>query len=92
MMEWLLRKEVREETGLEIGKPEYVTDLVFIRSDGYPVVTLSFLAPYESGDVKLNKEMVDFAWITAAEAGRYDLIEGIAEEIAEVDRLIRSRK
>jgi 8-oxo-dGTP pyrophosphatase MutT (NUDIX family) len=86
MMEWLVRKEVREEAGIEIEKPEYLTDLVFIRPDGFPVVTLSFWARYKSGEVKLNGEMTDSAWVTTEEAKRYDMIEGIADEITEVDR------
>lgn len=89
MMDWLVRKEVREEAGIEIEKPEYLTDLVFIRPDGFPVVTLSFWARYKSGEVKLNHEMDEFAWVTAKEAKTYDMIEGIAEEIGEVDRLVR---
>jgi 8-oxo-dGTP pyrophosphatase MutT (NUDIX family) len=89
VVEFVLRKEVREEAGLEIEKPEYVTDLVFVRPDGYPVVTLSFWARYKSGDVKLNHEMTDFAWVTAEEAKRYDLIDGIAEEIAQVESMVK---
>jgi len=89
VVEFVLRKEVREEAGLEIEKPEYVTDLVFVRPDGYPVVTLSFWAKYKSGEVKLNHEMTDFAWVTAEEAKNYDLIDGIADEIAEVERLLK---
>ena len=88
-MDWLVRKEVREEAGIEIEKPDYVTDLVFVRPDGYPVVTLSFWAKYKSGEVKLNHEMTDFAWVTAEEAKNYDLIDGIDEEIAEVGRLLK---
>lgn len=92
IMDWLVRREVREEVGLEIGDVHYLTDLVFIRSDGYPVVTISYWAKYKSGEVVLNHEMTEFAWVTAAEAKKYDLIEGIAEEIEETDRIIRSGK
>ncbi len=88
VVEFVARKEVREEAGIEIGKPEYLTDLVFVRPDGYPVVTLSFWAWHEKGEVKLNHEMSDFAWVTAEEAGKYDLIDGIADEIASVAGLI----
>ena len=90
MMEWLLRKEVREEAGIEIGKPSYLTDLVFVRPDGYPVVVLSFYAKYKSGEVKLNHEMTDFAWVTADEAKTYDMIDGIDGEIADVTKLLRA--
>jgi 8-oxo-dGTP pyrophosphatase MutT (NUDIX family) len=91
MMDWLVRKEVREETGIEIERPSYVTDLVFVRPDGYPVVVFSFWAKYKSGDVKLNHEMTDFAWVTAEEAKTYDMINGIDGEIAEVAKLLKRR-
>lgn len=87
--EFVLRKEVREEVGLEIEKPEYVTDLVFIRPDGYPVVTLSFWARWKNGEVKLNHEMTEFAWVSAEKAKQYDMIEGIPEEIEMAERLIK---
>jgi 8-oxo-dGTP pyrophosphatase MutT (NUDIX family) len=89
MMDWLVRKEVREEAGIEIEKPNYVTDLVFVRPDGYPVVVFSFWAKYKSGKVKLNHEMTDFAWVTAEEAKKYDVIDGIDGEIAEVEKLLK---
>lgn len=89
LMDWLVRKEVREEVGLEIGKPEYVTDMVFIRPDGWPVVTLSFWAPYASGAVALSKDLTEHAWVTLAEAKSFDLIEGIWDEIRLVDELLR---
>jgi 8-oxo-dGTP pyrophosphatase MutT (NUDIX family) len=92
VVEFVLRKEVREEVGLEIEKPEYVTDLVFVRPDGYPVVTLSFWARYKSGEVALNHEMTDFVWVTAEEAKAYDTIDGIDDEIAEVAKLLATRK
>src|SRR3989338_7000967 len=64
VVDWVLRKEVREEVGLEIHKPEYLCDLVFVRPDGYPVVTLSYWASYKSGKVRLNKDHTEHAWIT----------------------------
>ena len=89
VVDWVLKKEVREETGLEIGKPKYLCDLVFVRPDGYPVVTLSYWAGYKSGKVRLCKDLVDYAWVTAKEAKNYDLIEGIINELREVEKLLR---
>src|SRR3989338_7571803 len=54
VVDWVLAKDVREEVGLEIHKPKYLCDLVFVRPDGYPVVTLSYWASYKSGKVRLN--------------------------------------
>lgn len=86
-----LRREVKEEAGLEIGKVSYLLDLAFIRPDNIPVITLSFYAPWEKGKVKLDSENIEFAWIKAEETKKYDLIEGIAEEIEMVDRILRGK-
>jgi len=92
IVEWVLRKEVREEGNVEIESPRYLTDLAFIRPDGYPVITLSYWAWYTSGEAKPGKDLTEAAWVTAEEAKNYDLIEGIAEEIAEADKIINAEK
>ena len=84
----VLKKEVREEVGLEIDKPQYLCDLVFVRPDGYPVVTLSYWANYKSGEVSLCKDLTDHAWVTLEEAKNYDLIEGVWDEFKEVSELL----
>ena len=83
-----LRREVKEECDLEIDDIRYLLDLVFIRPDGIPVVTISFLAEYKSGEVKLNEESVDYAWVSLQEAKNYDLIEGILGELELADKKI----
>lgn len=88
-VEWVLRKEVKEEVGLEIEKPDYLCDLIFIRPDGFPVVTLSFWANYKSGEVNLSKDLSEYAWVTLEEAKNYDLIDGILDELAEVDKMLK---
>lgn len=84
IIDWLLKKEVKEEVNLEIGKVNYVTDLTFIRPDGYPVITLSYWASYKSGEVKLCKDLTGHAWVTLEEAKNYDLIDGIWDELKQV--------
>lgn len=90
VVEWTLRKEVREEVGLEISQPRYLCDLVFIRPDGFPVVTLSYWAKARPGKVVLGKDLEEFAWITVKELKKYDLIEGIADEIRQVARAMKN--
>lgn len=92
LVEWVLRKEVREEVSLEIEKPQYLCDLVFVRPDGYPVVTLSYWAHYKSGEVKLNKDHTEYAWVTLEEAKNHDLIEGIWDELKLVEDLLIIKK
>lgn len=84
-----MRREVREEVNIEIGKPHYLLDLTFIRSDKVPVLVLSFYAHYVSGEVKYDADTIDHAWVTAEEAKQYDMIEGIAEEIEMVDKILK---
>ena len=78
IVEKTLRREVLEEVGLEIGKPEYLVDLTFVRPDGVPVLVLSYFAPYVSGEVKLDEDTIDSAWVTAKEAEGYDLIVSLS--------------
>jgi 8-oxo-dGTP pyrophosphatase MutT (NUDIX family) len=87
-----LTREVKEEVNVEIGNPEYLLDMTFIRPDAIPVLVLSYFAEYLGGDVKLDADAVEYAWVTADEAKNYDLIEGILEEIEMVDAILKKRQ
>jgi len=87
-----LRREVREEVNLEVGKVSYLLDIAFIRSDGIPVIILSFYCPYKSGKVKYDEDTIDHAWVTHKKAKKYDLIEGILEEIEMVEKILKGGK
>jgi 8-oxo-dGTP pyrophosphatase MutT (NUDIX family) len=84
-----LRREVKEECNLETGKMKYLLDIAYIRPDGIPVIILSFYAPYKSGEVKLDHESIDYIWATYEECKKYDLIDGILEEIEMVDKILK---
>jgi len=84
-VESALRREIKEEVGLEVTDIQYLLDVAFIRPDGIPAIVLSFYAKYESGEVALDEDAEDHAWITAAEVGNYELIQGIDHEIQMVE-------
>lgn len=84
-VETTLRREIREEVGVEVEDVQYLLDLAFIRPDGIPAIVLSFYCKYVSGDVVLDEDATEFAWITAAEVGKYELIQGIDHEIQMVE-------
>lgn len=86
-----LRREVSEEVNLEINKPNYLLDLVFINKKGIPVVVLSYYAEYKSGEVKLDEDSMDYKWVTLDEAKKFDLISGIWEEIEMVDKILKGK-
>lgn len=93
-VEMTLRREIREEVNVEIEKPEYLLDLTFIRPDNIPVLVLSYMCQYKSGEVKVdgdNGDTVDFAWATLDELKSYDLIPGILEEIEMAENILKNR-
>ena len=90
-LEKTLRREVKEEVGLEIGKPEYLLDITFVRPDGIPVLVLSFYAPYVSGEVKLDEDSIDYKWATLLEAKATDLIDGIYGELEMVGKKLQPK-
>ena len=85
-----LRREIKEETGLKVGRLKYLLDIAFIRPDKIPVVILSYYVPYKSGRVKLNEENIDYKWASLKELKNYDLIGGIYEEIEMVDKILKT--
>ncbi len=87
-----LRREIKEEVGLEVGELKYLLSCVFFRPNKTPVVALSFYCDWKSGKVKINQEHTDYRWITLQEAKNFDLVEGILEEIKMVDKILQGRK
>lgn len=88
IFERVLRKEIMEETGLEIENIGYVSSLVFIRPNGFMTVIVSLCAEHAGGEVRLQKsELTDFAWVTLEQAKHYDLIENIFEQIQKVESM-----
>ena len=92
IMEILLTREVLEEVGLKINNIRYLCDLVFIRPDKIPVVTFSFYADWAGGKVKLSKDTADFAWVTLKEAKKYQLIDGIYDELVMLDKVLKGKR
>ncbi len=89
-----LHREVKEESGLEIERPQYLLSITFFRdSEGNePVATLSYYAKLKGGTIKYDEDTVDSAWVSFEEAKNYDLIEGILGELEMVDRIINRQE
>lgn len=85
-----LRREIREEVGLEIKDIQFLIDMVLSAGD-VPILVLSYIALYVSGEVKHDEDTVESAWVTREEAEKYDLIEGIYEEIVMADKLLKGQ-
>jgi 8-oxo-dGTP pyrophosphatase MutT (NUDIX family) len=90
-----MKREIKEEVNLEIGKCELLVDLTFVRPDGIPVICFSYFTPHVSGEVKFDLDVdgdtIDAKWVTLEEAKNYDLIDGIWDEIRQVEEILKSR-
>ncbi len=92
-LERTLAREVKEEVGLEIKKIEYLTSLAGIHTDGTPTLIISCIAEYLSGEVLLQEDETDnFAWVSLKEAKKYDLIDGIYDELVMANKKLSGEK
>ena len=74
-----LKREVLEETGLEVKNIRYLYDYEFTRPDKHHVIGIVFLCDWESGEVKMSDAHTDFKWVTSEEAKNHDLIPRLWE-------------
>lgn len=69
-----VRREIAEESGLEVEIEPRPLTAYAARRLGLPMVVIVFRARHRSGEVRLSDEHDDFAWLTpAAFAARSDL-------------------
>ncbi len=92
VFEDLVKREVREEVGLEIKDIGYVTSMVYLREDKIPCIIVSLWAEPVGEDVRLCSALTDFKWVNLEEAKNFDLIEGIYEELEILDRQLKTGK
>ena len=90
VLEDLAKKEVKEEVGVEIRNLDYVTSLVYIRSDKIPSLIISLWAESGEGEIKLCDALTEHKWVSLEEAKNYDLIEGIYEELEILDKKLKT--
>ena len=83
---------MKEEVFLEISDIGYVTNMIYVRSDGIPCVILSFYATPKTETVRLCSALTEYVWVTLEEAKQYDLIEGIYNEIEMLDCFLKTGK
>jgi len=91
VLERVLKREIKEEVGLVIKDIKYLTSMTMIAGEN-PLLIVSLFADHLEGEVILNEESVDYAWVSLEEAKEYDLIEGIYEELEMLDELLKNRR
>lgn len=96
IFEKVLKREIEEETSINIKNIGYVSNLAFLRPNGFSTIIVSLYGEHDNDDgkseVKLSEdELVDHAWVDLEEAKEYDLIENIYEQIEKVDGIFRGK-
>lgn len=81
LVEKLVKREAKEESGLTINDLHYLEDVVYLRPDKVPVVCIKFAARCKSGKVKIAPEFDDYAWVNERELENYHHMEGIDREV-----------
>lgn len=92
ILEKVLKREIKEETGLSVDNIRYLTSMTFIRPDGEPGLIISLYADYKDGEIQLDEDSVDYKWVDLEEAKNYSLIEGIYEELGMLDKVLNGEK
>lgn len=86
VLEQVLKREVKEEVGLEIANIEYITSLATVHADSNPSLVISCIADHVSGEVVLQESETDkYDWVTLEESKKFDLIDGIYDELQMAD-------
>jgi 8-oxo-dGTP pyrophosphatase MutT (NUDIX family) len=82
-VEELLKRETREEAGIEIKGPfAYINSVAYIRPDGIPVVMVKLAALYAGGEVRLEPAAFSgYTWVNTNEARDLPCIAGIQAEL-----------
>lgn len=82
-VEELLRREVKEEAGIDLGDRFYfIVSNTFIRPDGIPSLLLKFAVEAKSNSLTLEEGAIaDAKWVSYEEAQELDCLEGICDEI-----------
>jgi len=62
-----LKREVKEEVGIEVDNFQFLASRSFIRSSGHHVVALSFIANYKSGEAKPLEDQDEVRWVAIEE-------------------------
>lgn len=90
VIEELLKKEILEETGLEIKNINYITSMVYIREDNIPCLIISLYAEPLGENLKLDSSLTVYRWVSLEEAKNYELIEGLYSEIEILDKKLNN--
>lgn len=82
ILEMNVKKEVLEETGVEIeNEMKLIANNSFIKKDSTHVVAMIFLTKWKANEAKALDDTIDVKWITKEELGSYEFPPNVKEYI-----------
>lgn len=76
-----LKREVKEETGLELKKiVKPISNYNYVRENKENTLGKAYLVEVLNYNVKINNESDDFKWVTLEELENLDIISGLEDE------------
>ena len=91
IFEELLKREIKEEVDLEFENVGYVTSLAYLRDDKIPCLIVSLYANAKTENIKLCDALTEYACVNLEEAKKFDLIDGIFEELEILDKKLKQK-
>ncbi len=76
-----LKREIMEETGIEVKVVEPFRTFTFRKDTGEFKVGITFICDYISGEIRLSEEHSDYKWIKPEEFENLESIPSLYEEI-----------
>ncbi len=79
----VLLREVQEECGegFSIAVGEFFHVFRRLPRNGTWTILIAFKCTYRSGEIRLNGEHTEYAWITREEMRKYEFVEGFQEAL-----------
>lgn len=95
VLEDTLRREVKEEVGVEVDAMDYLESKAFMTNDGQMVVDIVFLCRYKSGKSRCvdKDEVAEVHWVTASDiAGNQKAPSYLKQTIARAEEKRLARR
>lgn len=81
ILEKNLKREIKEETNVNVSNIQYLSSHTFEKEDGTKICAVSFLAKYESGEVKSNQpeEIEEVFWADMEEIDQLLTLDAVKQ-------------
>ena len=81
-----LKREINEETGLEVEKLILLNAWNSFKDECTEIIGLTYICTANGDNVMLSKEHTDYEWVTYEEMNDYNLVKGMSRQLEELNR------